>query len=339
MGLSDEAQQSDQIEELKQSNIRLSRQLVRAKNKKADAVEAVYRAVKDAMLPFEFSKIVPPKPSKKKGGEIAIAILSDWQLGKTTPSYSSEICEQRVREYTEKQATIVGIQRSDHPVDRLAVFLVGDMIEGELIFPGQSYLIDSSLYQQMVVDGPRILGDYLRTSATQFTQVDVYAVPGNHGRLGGRSSKDMNPESNGDRMLYGITSQLTADVPNINWHITKGWHQVANLGERCKFMLLHGDQVRGYNGIPWYGWARKVLAWSTMARLWPDMEFDYVAAGHFHTPTNIYMNGVRVWINASTESHNEYALEQLAAAGEPAQWLLFAKEGKGVTAEYLVGLT
>src|SRR5690606_40703391 len=49
-----------------------------------------------------------------------------------------------------------------------------------------------------------------------------------------------------------------------------------------RFLLLHGDQVRGYAGIPWYGWARKVLAWGSLSRIWPDMDFDHVVAGHFH---------------------------------------------------------
>jgi hypothetical protein len=81
-----------------------------------------------------------------------------------------------------------------------------------------------------------------------------------------------------------------------------------------------------------------MLAWSSLSSIWPDMAFDHVTAGHFHTPVSIYVNGRRLWINASTESHNPYALEQLAAAGEPAQWLLFTKAGRGVTAEYLVNL-
>jgi hypothetical protein len=52
----------------------------------------------------------------------------------------------------------------------------------------------------------------------------------------------------------------------------------------------------------------------------------------------MYVNDVRLWVNGSTESYNTYALEQLASMGRPCQWLLFAKPGAGVTAEYLVNL-
>jgi hypothetical protein len=52
----------------------------------------------------------------------------------------------------------------------------------------------------------------------------------------------------------------------------------------------------------------------------------------------MYVNDIRLWVNGSTESYNTYAQEQLASMGRPCQYLLFAKPGQGVTAEYLVNL-
>jgi hypothetical protein len=280
----------------------------------------------DAVSGLDIPPVSPPaKDQRKKGEETAVLLLSDWQLGKATPTYSSDVCAERVELLQDKVTRLVELQRAHHPVKRIAVMLLGDMIEGELIFPGQAWQIDSSLFRQVAVDGPRILGGLVRWAAANFEKVDVYAVPGNHGHLGGRSWKEMHPESNGDRLLYQICSSVTEGLTNLKWHVTLDWFQVADLGEKCRFLLLHGDQVRGWAGIPWYGWAR-------------NMDFDHIAAGHFHTPVSMYINGRRLWVNASTESHNPYALEQLAAAGEPAQWLLFVKPGQGVTAEYLVNL-
>lgn len=324
------------IQDERQTIRRLQAALAKEKDKTDALVEAFHQAIADGLAGLEIPPVTPPaKDPRRKETEAAVLMLSDWQLGKRTPTYSSQTCEERVQLLTEKCARLVEIQRSDHPVKDIHLFLLGDMIEGELIFPGQAWQIDSSLYQQVTVDGPRILTGVVRWAQSEFENVTVHAVPGNHGHIGGRSRKEMHPESNGDRMLYQIASQLT---PDADWRIAPDWWQIADLGEHCRFLLLHGDNVRGYNGIPWYGWTRKVLAWSSLAEIWPDMEFDHVTAGHFHTPVSIYINGRRLWINASTESHNPYALEQLAAAGEPAQWLLFVKPGRGVTAEYLVSL-
>lgn len=303
--------------------------------------KAIHQAIEDGIAGLEFADLRPPKRDRRgaQDEEWAIAVLSDWQLGKRTPTYDSEVTEERVSLYAKKVSQIVEIQRLDHPVRRLAVFLVGDMIEGELIFPGQAHEIDSSLYRQVTIDGPRILGGFIRWAAEEFEEVHIYAVPGNHGYLAGRARREMMKESNGDRMLYQIVSQLTEDIENVSWTIAEDWWLVADLGAELRFLLLHGDQVRGYNGIPWYGWQRKITAWGSLARIWTEMDFDHAVAGHFHTPVSLYLNGRRLWINASTESHNPYALEQLAAAGEPAQWLLFAREGRYVTAEYLVNLS
>lgn len=327
------------VSELRGTIGRLQKRLDKERNRTEALTAAMYEAVHDGLAAVTVPDFTPPvKDNRTKGEEIAVLFASDYQLGKRTPTYNSEVCEERVREYCARVAKLVDIQRLDHPVKRAAIFVLGDIVEGELIFPGQSHLIDTSLYRQVTIDGPRILGGLVRWAASFFEQVDVYAVPGNHGHLGGRARKEMHPESNADRMLYQIVSQLTEDLSNVKWHISEDWWLTADLGEGSKFLLLHGDQVRGYNGIPWYGWMRKVMAWSTLARIWPDMQFDHVAAGHFHTPVSLYLNSRRVWINASTESHNPYALEQLAAAGEPAQWLLFSRPGRGVTAEYLVNL-
>ncbi len=320
---------------------RLNRQLLKERDRTEAVMNAVYQAIHDGISGLEFPDFSPPpKDRRTKSAETAICVLSDWQLGKQTPTYSSEMCEQRISRYVEKVSSIVKLQRADHPVKKVALFLVGDMIEGELIFPGQAHQIDSSLYQQVTIDGPRILGGLVRWAASEFQEVEVYAVPGNHGYLAGRARKEMMKESNGDRMLYQIVSQLTADLKNVTWNVAEDWWLVADLGENLRFLLLHGDQVRGWAGVPWYGWTKKILGWASLSGIWPEMSFDHVVAGHFHTPINMYVNGRRLWINASTESHNPYALEQLGAAGEPAQWLLFAKPGKqGVTAEYLVGLS
>ncbi len=336
--------ESKQIQDLKKDNLRLLKQLDKAKNKKADMVEAVYQAVDTNLKLWDKPKIPKPILSKRsKKEEIAIAVLSDIQLAKVTPEYNSEIAEVRVIEYAKKIVELTNLQRKSHPVNKVAVFAVGDIIEGELIFPGQSHLIDSSLYKQVTIDGPRIMTSFFDILLANFAEVDVHWVIGNHGHLGGRSRKDYHPDSNADRMLGSIMSMIYRDEKRIKWTIPDSegdnhWFDIADLGENCKFLLWHGDNVRGFSGFPWYGFGKKLQGWKTLAANGMMEPFDMAIAGHFHTPTTMYLNGIRLWVNGSTESYNTYALEQLASMGRPCQWLLFCKDGDGVTAEYLVNL-
>ena len=336
--------ESKVVQDLKKDNLKLLKQLDKAKNKKADMVDAVYQAVDTNLRTWGKPKVPKPTLSNKKANEeVAIAVLSDIQLAKVTPEYNSEIAEIRVIEYAKKIVELANLQRATHPINKCAVFAVGDIIEGELIFPGQSHLIDSSLYRQVTVDGPRIMTKFFDILLANFKEVDVHWVIGNHGHLGGRSRKDYHPDSNADRMLGKIMEMVYRDEKRIKWTIPDSegdnhWFDIADLGENCKFLLWHGDNVRGFSGFPWYGFGKKLQGWKTLAANGMMEPFDMAVAGHFHTPTTMYLNGIRLWVNGSTESYNTYALEQLASMGRPCQWLLFCKPGTGVTAEYLVNL-
>jgi hypothetical protein len=331
---------ADRHADLVAANGRLLRQLDKAKASREELVDAVYRAARDAASTLVIQPVTLPSKDKRKGKpEVAVAMLSDWQLGKKTPSYTSEECERRVERYADKVLRLADIQRSDHPVRELRVWLLGDLVEGELIFPGQSHRIDASLYRQVVVDGPRILGNFLRTMLGAFDRVHVTAVIGNHGAIGGPVRRESHPETNADMMLARIVSDTIID-PRLTWTLAdpageRGWYAIDRIGN-YSCLLFHGDQIRGgFAGFPFYGLAKKVWGWSTSI----GAEFNDVALGHWHTPTRVTLNTVTARVNGSTESDNTYALEQLAAAGRPSQWLYFVEPDKGrVSAEYVVYL-
>lgn len=326
-------------EELKTALRKALRDLDQAKRKNADLARAVYEAARDGVAALTIPPVPKPAPDRrKKDAETAIVMLSDWQLGKTTPTYNSQVTAERIERLAEKVERLVAIQRADHPVRELHCAIIGDVVEGEMIFPQQSHHIDASLYRQVVVDGPAILAGFLRRMAATFDKVHVTSVIGNHGAIGGRARKEMHPESNADAMLYEVTRLITEDEPRITWGPTstageRHWFQTFTVGTK-RFFIFHGDQIRGggFAGFPFYGAAKRLYGWHLSLT-----EFDYALFGHYHTPTRLYLNGITAWCNGSTESTNTYALEELASAGEPCQWLLFASD-RGVTAEYLVRL-
>lgn len=339
--LSEEIEDTISKDSLQRTNDRLMRQLAEAKQRNKQMIEAAYQGAYDAMSTVQLDPVKAPRLSRrKKDAEVAVPWLSDWQLAKVTPSYNTQVCEERIELYAEKVLELTEIQRADHPVKDAHVVITGDIIEGELIFPGQHWLIDSSLYAQICVDGPRILGNFLRKMLANFETVKVTAVIGNHGRLGGRASRDMNAESNGDRMLYKITEQLLSNEKRLTWDIPDGdrernWYAVAEIG-KYRALCIHGDQFRGQSGLPWYGIQKKVGGWALGAI---EETYNEVLFGHYHQPTRITLNSVTARCSGSPESHNTYAQEQMAAVGRPSQNLLFVHPDRGmVTAEYCVWL-
>jgi hypothetical protein len=336
------AEQAKQEAPAKDALYRALRELDRIKASRQELVDAVYRAASDAAAAVSLPPVAQPEQRPESGNapETAIAVLADWQLGKRTPSYTSQVCAQRIEEYGDKVARLAQLQRADHPVDDLRVYLLGDLVEGELIFPGQAHRIDASLFTQVMADGPTILGGFLRKMLTQFQRVHVVGVIGNHGAIGGPVRRESRPETNADAMMYEATRQRLVGEPRLTWAPTmlngeRLWYQVDRIGEKG-FMLFHGDQVKGGAlGYPWYGFGKKILGWANGGIPEP---FHYALSGHFHTPVRGLYGQIRHWGSGTTESDNTYAAEYFAARGTPSQWLLFAHPRIGVTAEYEIHL-
>jgi predicted phosphodiesterase len=312
------------------------RQLDEAKRSKAELIGAVYQAARDAAAGVSYRPVAKPRPTRQTG-ETAVVLLSDWQLAKVTASYSSEVCAQRIAAMADKVCRLTEMQRASHAVTDVRVYLLGDLVEGEMIFPGQAHQTDASLFRQVMLDGPQILGDFLRSMATEFRSVSVTGVIGNHGAIGGRARKEYHPESNADAMMYETTRLMVEKEDRVKWapNFTEGerhWFAKDTVGTKT-FFLFHGDQIKGgFAGFPWYGFGRKLLGWNRL------YDFDYAVSGHFHTPVRGYYNGITHWGNGTTESDNTYAAENLSSAGVPSQWLLFVHPEHGVTAEYEVHL-
>jgi hypothetical protein len=325
--------------ELRAAYNKLVKEFTKIKTKKDDLAAALYDAVRDEMKDFKLPKAPPKKKDRRaKGEEVAVAVLSDWQLAKVTPDYNSEVCESRIQKFTQKVIDLTDIQRKDHPVKKLHVWVLGDIVEGELIFPGQSFLVDGGMYRQVTVDGPRIMGGFLRSMLDNFESVEVTCVIGNHGAIGGRQRRDHDPETNADRMLYRVVELMFEDNPRITFNIPDGrgernWYAIPRIGNYSS-LLCHGDQFRSFGSM--YPFQKKIYGWKVGAITEP---FDDVYAGHYHTPTKFTFNTVQVRVSGSPESTNTYAIESLAAVGRPSQPLMFVHPEKGiVTAEYCVWL-
>ena len=125
VSIADEIEAAGRLEELQRTCVRLQRQLASAKNGREDMIDAVFRAARDAALVVGRSVpvSVPPKDKRRKGIEAGLLHLTDWQLGKETESYSSDICEERVGRAVAIASKLAAIQREDHPVPCCHVML------------------------------------------------------------------------------------------------------------------------------------------------------------------------------------------------------------------------
>lgn len=341
--LHNEANAQAELEAVKRQRDNLARQLYEVKHKRADYLSTVWDAVQDALSGVAIQPVKAPRLIRPKGDgpeEVCVPLLSDMQTGKVTPDYNTEVCRERVMRYAEKIVRIANVQRADHPVRHCVVPMLGDLLEGTDVFPGQQWLIDSTLYRQVFETTPIIVVDFLRYLLANFDTVTVEAVQGNHGRIGRKGV--FGPEDNADKMVYRVAKLMLRDEPRLEFNLAdpigeRAWYKIMTIGQ-YRALLIHGDQIRGSMGYPFYGLGKKVHSWAS-GGLGEDSYFDDVMLGHWHQLAMIPMNKRKVWQNGSTESTNTFASETLAAQSDPSQWLLFVDPAVGrVTASYGVDL-
>lgn len=354
---------NDQIRKLVQQTndprvIKLKDALKRANQKIADLKDIknelaleLWAAAEQNILSIDLPPVPDPVVPLQSGKpETGVLMLGDWQAGKVTPNFNTDILRKRINGVlADKVVGITDIQRMAHPVEDLHIWLLGDMVEGELIFPGQAHEIDASLYRQAMEIVPELLANLIRRLLGYFNHIHICGVVGNHGKIAGRSSKDMHPETNADLFAYKTTHLLLRNEPRITWNVPlfspnlkeRAWWCVDTIGNYAS-LLFHGDQIRNYNVMPWYGFQKKIGAWYMLAHddRFPLEPFREAACGHFHTEIKLTLNAVKVRVNGTPESYNCYALEGLASMGEPSQTLFYVRPDKGkVTAEYPLDLT
>ena len=322
---------------------RLQRRLAAEKQKTSAVQEAIETALAENAKAMRVAPVkAPAKHTRKgKGPEVAVPWLSDLQGGKRTPTYDTAVMEKRVDAYARKSLDLIDLHRNAATVNGIRSWWLGDMVEGEDIFPGQAYLIDSSTYEQVFTVAESLI-QTVRLWLTEVKRVDVEAVIGNHGRVGRKGQ--MSQPTNFDRMVYRVVQIALENEPRFSIQFAEpsmesgegGWYWVSEIGG-LRTLLVHGHQFRGTLGVPWYGIRKKVLGWKAMGTN-PRMgfpDFDDVAFGHHHQQVTWVINGIGVRGNGTTESWNDFAAEQLAGMGRPSQRFMFVSPKHGrVTAEY-----
>ena len=79
---------------------------------RSEMFELVRQEVREAISSVELAPVAPPPKRTGKAGtpEVAICALADWQLGKRTPSYDSDVCAERIQRYGRRVLSITEVQ-------------------------------------------------------------------------------------------------------------------------------------------------------------------------------------------------------------------------------------
>ena len=307
----------------KQQKDKLLKQLIKEKA----STQIVVEILQDVIPTTKFT----PKPLKvcksryKNKEEKAVVLWSDMHIGR----YSPELMQKKVSTFYSTIVKMVDTQRSSIPIKDLHIFMLGDVVDGDEIFPAQSYEQKFYLMEQMFTYGLPMVTNLINQLSNHFESITISCVPGNHGR----KSKLTDTRLNFDTIFYEACKLATASNPCIKWNITWEWYQVVEIyGNR--FLITHGANIRSWLNIPFYGIIQKGMRWQGSL---PE-EWNYLCMGHFHTILFFKWNNFKTFMNGTWLDNDDYALRELGMDSSTEQVLFGVSQRKGTTWRYDIKL-
>lgn len=313
-------------------------------DKKDSAERTISKIVAEAYKGNEFKFPICNYKSTKKPEEVAVLHITDTQIGKRTATYNSEVAAKRLAILAEKTIRITELRRNVAKIDEAVLFIGGDIVEGEEIFKGQGFEIDSPLLTQACKTAPEILTNVALKLLETFNKVKIYCVRGNHGRV---SSPNSYKYTNFDLVAYYVMKHMLEaaalkagiDIKNrLEFNIAddKFWvyTEICGWGN----ILIHGDEISGSGGFAQFPLAsvvRKLFGWAESIK----EPFDFIWMGHRHTHLLFSVNNKTILSTGSPESDNEYAQEVLAVTGYPSQRLAFFNKEYGLISDNQIFLS
>ena len=270
---------------------------------------------------------IKPFPPKKQDGETLVVELTDWHIGSKDADssgkarYNTEIASTRAVDMCRKVLSLTKQHVMEGTIiDQIDVFVVGDMVDGDDMFPSQIAEIEFQPPKQVMkfVD---IFRNFLLGLKDFKLPINVYCVPGNHGRVG----KDKSPQSNWDLMAYLILEDWLqqSGIKNIHIEHSETDHLVVTV-RGWKFGLVHKIATSAAG-------ARKALGWANSDNI------DAIVTGHWHHFELDEDNGLRKFMSGSLKGTDTYA-EGLGKGAPPSQLMWGVTENHVSTFIYVVDL-
>jgi len=282
-----------------------------------------------------------PIKKKKKAQhdpEEIVVMLGDMHIGSLVDqgesgglgAYGMTIFGQRLEFFKTSIAEILNIHLPATPCPAINLFFLGDIVDGAQIFPGHQRQVEIHAVRQVIEAVDSLAGFVGWLAESMGVQVNAYCVVGNHGRIGRKGEES--PLNNFDYLVYHFMKERLSRFENIEFFISESWWMLAErMGHR--FYLTHGDDTRGWMGLPYYGLKRSA---DRGQRLMNDAgaNFRYYCAAHFHQTAKI--DDGRILLNGAWPGGSEFSLKSLKTASEPSQAMFAIHPKYGVTWERTV---
>lgn len=304
------------------------------------------RIVETLHVPVEPPKLKVAAQDKALPARRVVAPIFDVQLGQLilpedTPSgrgaYSLAIFEKRLARWYEGVTGSLRDYAESHRITSLTVPLGGDFVEGHGIFAGQEWKLEIDPARQVWefaskfggADGGLGTLQHLIRFAKQelgVPKIDLYAVPGNHGKVGGKKAGALHSTHSWDWLCAKLLKDKLRAEPIDSFEIEPGGKCYFRVGGSV-FLMIHGDEIKGSLSIPFYGASR----YDSKAIRAGHVIHDYLMLGHHHTPAEIEQGGGGETLWSGAWVGDSELSRFMGAASRPQQRVYFLAEKWGIS--------
>lgn len=262
-------------------------------------------------------------------GQLVAASDTAFEKGE----FSVEVFDQRLEAYVSKVIAYLRERAVATNFTELHIVLGGDLVEGDQIYPGMAWQLQHHPIRQVLLlrtklgNALRVISRFAR-SELGVEALGLYAVPGNHGKVGGKRAGATPSDYSWDYLAAELLlDELRNEQLDIAANVASGALMFETLGH--KFLAIHGDEIKGWGGLPFYGLAK---ADGRLIRM-SEVIHDYLLMGHHHQPGNIPngSGGMQIvsgdWVGANNLSRH------ILAGSRPQQNLLLVGAKYGITTE------
>ncbi len=323
------------VQSLLQDRSRMNRELKAAVSKHG-IIQSVVEELQALISPLEsFEPVADFRQSKKSTIEEHLVLhLSDEHADEVVKPHSVGGMENfdfpvalcRAERYVDtvlkfSQSTLVNYR---FPV--LHILKYGDATSGE-IHGGISHSYYKNMMRNCLAIG-QMEALMVRDLAPYFPKINVICIPGNHGRRSPK--KDFNgPWDNWDYLISEIMSGYCRDLKNVTFAIPECFslnYEINGHG----FHIQHGDDIKSWNSIPWYGVERKTRRLVALHNSL-GIRTRYFVLGHFHALASMADLKGETFINGSWVGTTPYSYESFSGFREPMQLIHGVHKDRGVT--------
>lgn len=242
------------------------------------------------------------------------------------------------------------IRREKGVIDEVVIALLGDIVEGETIYPAQEHFLDyvnPQLLKQVFpyLDGLKesasayaliqsylaaqfIFNEVIEPVAGTGVKVRVHGVIGNHGRVNRH-----HPQTNADAWCYILLKELCKRLRNVDASGLDGSIFAVTEIKGLRVLFYHGQGIPVYHSLPFYGLQRRAIGWKASG-FWGDLSL--ICVGHFHHCA-FFNTNPPVIVNGTFILNHLYPIEKLGLAGSAQQWLVHLSP-KGIESLRLIDL-